>query len=37
MQVERNQKERDHLEDPRLDGRIILYWIFKTKDGRAWT
>jgi hypothetical protein len=23
-----NVKERDHLEDPGIDGRIILRWIF---------
>ena len=22
-------RKRDHLEDPRVDGRIILRWIFK--------
>jgi hypothetical protein len=25
----RNLRERDHLGEPRVDGRIILRWIFK--------
>jgi hypothetical protein len=26
-------RERDHLEDPDVDGRIILSWIFRKWDG----
>ena len=28
-----NLNERDHLEDPDIDGKITLKWIFKTWDG----
>jgi hypothetical protein len=30
-------EERDHLEDPGIDGRIILRWIVRKWDLRAWT
>jgi hypothetical protein len=29
--------ERDHLQDPGLDGRIILRYSFKKWDVGAWT
>jgi len=29
-------KEVDHLKDPSVDGRIILKWIFKKREG-VWT
>ena len=32
-----NLRERDHLEDPGADGRIILRWIFRKWDVGAWT
>jgi hypothetical protein len=31
-----NLRERDHLENPDVDGTIILKWIFKKWDG-TWT
>jgi hypothetical protein len=31
-----NLRERDHMEDPRVDGRIILRWIRKW-DAKEWT
>jgi hypothetical protein len=30
-------RERDHLEKPGLDGKIILNWIFRKWDVGAWT
>jgi len=32
-----NLRERVHLEDPSVDGRIILRWIFRKWDVRPWT
>ena len=31
-----NLREKEHLEDPDLDGRIVLKWIFRKWNG-AWT
>jgi hypothetical protein len=31
-----NLRKRDHLEGPGVDGSIILRWIFKKWNGRAW-
>jgi len=33
----RKLKGRDHLEDPGLDGRIILRWIFTKWFWEVWT
>jgi len=30
-------RERDHLGDPGVDGRIILRWTFRKRDVRLWT
>jgi hypothetical protein len=32
-----NLRERDHLENPCIDGRIILRWIFRKWDAEVWT
>jgi len=32
-----NLRERYHLEEPCVDGRIILRWIFRKRDGGTWT
>jgi hypothetical protein len=32
-----NLRERDHLEDTGVDGRIILRWIFRKGNVGPWT
>jgi len=34
---EGNLRERNHLGDPSVDGRIILRWIFRKWDVGVWT
>jgi len=33
----RKAEGKDHLEEPGVDGRIILRWIFRKWDVGAWT
>jgi hypothetical protein len=30
-------RERDHVGDLDVDGRLILRWIFRKRDGGVWT
>jgi hypothetical protein len=32
-----NLRDRDHLGDPDIDGRIISKWIFRKRDVGLWT
>jgi len=32
-----NVRKRDHLEDPGVDGKMIIRWVFRKWDVRAWT
>jgi hypothetical protein len=32
-----NLKQRDHLKDLHIDGKIILKWTLWKYDGRVWT
>ena len=32
-----NLRGRDHLEDPGLDRRTILRWIFRKSEGEEWS
>jgi len=32
-----NLRERDHLGDPAVDGRVIVGWIFRKWDVEVWT
>jgi len=33
----REKRKRDHLEDPGVEGRITLRWIFRKWDVMVWT
>jgi hypothetical protein len=32
-----NPRDRDHLRDPGIDGRIIISWLFRKWDVVLWT
>jgi hypothetical protein len=32
-----NLRERDHLQDPRIDAGIIIRWFFRKWDEAVWT
>ena len=32
-----NLRERDHLEEAGLEGKIIFRWLFRKWDGVSWT
>jgi len=37
VRMGRGEAYTDHLEDPGVDGRIILRWIFRKWDVGVWT